>query len=348
MSRIQQRLPNLHMIGRGGSVHGERLALWYLEKKAPRGFREPILFIHGATVPTVMSPGYQIHGSSWFDLLAAQGFDVWGLDFPGIGASDDYGSQLVTKTDIRGTARDNADDILAAAQFILNKSDTDKLHLVAISRGTLPAGYFLTENCMLVRSVVFLSPIVVRSRDDAIDQSAIAKELLGTSGRPTAPYYSMSLAKRLELLDHDRPSGTDRELDPFVMSHWVADYTDFHRQIGRVGNVESMTGNLGGAILVEGKGDSAVPGGFAVDLFDTWNGRFYEAHRILTPMLAIRGDYDRRLTTAYDMVRLFELLSGTKEKRFVTIDRATHSLQLERVRQRAFDQVSMFLSEHTQ
>lgn len=331
---------------------GCRQALWHQQARqsSGKGAHEPVLFIHGATVPTVMSPAYRISGSSWFDDLANAGFDVWGLDFPGLGLSDPYPSEAHGVPEPPGNAAMNAEDISKAVDWLVREVGTEQLHLVAISRGTIPAGYFAAGNHGRLRSLTLVSPIVVRSSSDKIDQSHLAKRLLGPSGRPTLAYYKMGLQRRLELLVQDRPEGTDPQMDPYVLDNWVADYEKFQRTTAspRRG-FRDLSGEVqaGTSLSDGGDDDAAVPGGFAADLYDVWNGQFYDVSAIQTPVLGVRGDYDRQLTTAQDMVKLFGLLAGTPSKRFVTVDRGTHSIQLERVRHQLFDQVRLFLQEHT-
>ncbi len=331
------------------SSKGVRQALWRLtgDSVSLPDRREPVLFIHGATVPTVMSPAYQIDGVSWFDELAHAGFDVWGLDFPGLGASDSYVEQEAARGEPPGTAASNAKDIELAAKYVLAATRVEKLHVVAISRGTIPTGYFAAKHSSMLRTLTYVSPIVVRSSADEVDQSDIARRLLGSAGRPTQPYYKMGIQRRLDLLVHDRPAGTDPEMAPYVLANWVKDYELIQRRVARTAGPVTSSGPAGGTDL-SGGGDSeaaAVPGGFAADLHDVWNGMFYDASAIAVPMLGVRGDYDRNLTTATDMSTLFRKLTGAPQKRFVTIDRGTHSIQLERVRCQLFDQVRWFLTE---
>src|SRR5689334_7826963 len=54
------------------------------------GHALPVLFIHGASFPSALAFDFRMDGQSWMDKLAARGFDVYALDFPGYGLSDRY------------------------------------------------------------------------------------------------------------------------------------------------------------------------------------------------------------------------------------------------------------------
>jgi pimeloyl-ACP methyl ester carboxylesterase len=46
-----------------------------------------VLFVHGATVPSVPAFGLDYKGYDWLGFLARAGFDVWAMDLTGYGAS---------------------------------------------------------------------------------------------------------------------------------------------------------------------------------------------------------------------------------------------------------------------
>src|SRR5215510_8642819 len=63
----------------------------FLRRLEPvEGHSHPVLYVHGGTFPPALSIAHRFDGHSWRDALCQAGFDVWGLDFHGFGASDRY------------------------------------------------------------------------------------------------------------------------------------------------------------------------------------------------------------------------------------------------------------------
>ena len=60
-----------------------------------------VLYVHGGTFPSALSIAHRFDGESWRDVLCDAGFDVWGLDFYGFGASDRYPEMSEPATRIR-------------------------------------------------------------------------------------------------------------------------------------------------------------------------------------------------------------------------------------------------------
>src|SRR4029079_14968537 len=46
-----------------------------------------VLFVHGGTTPTVAALGFEHKDYNWMVFLAREGFDDWGIDLTGYGAS---------------------------------------------------------------------------------------------------------------------------------------------------------------------------------------------------------------------------------------------------------------------
>src|SRR4051812_9807296 len=49
-----------------------------------------VIYVHGSTFGADLSVFYSFDGRSWADALNAAGFNVWGFDFAGYGASERY------------------------------------------------------------------------------------------------------------------------------------------------------------------------------------------------------------------------------------------------------------------
>ncbi|MDX3928145.1 MAG: alpha/beta hydrolase [Shinella sp.] len=141
----------------------------------------------------------------------------------------------------------------------------------------------------------------------------------------------MSALDRFKLLESDRPSGTISNLEPSFVSNWTKEY----------GSVASQASE-------ENYGDPQnrkikTPIGFAVDIFDAWQGRYFDPRKIVSPTLIIRGDWDKLLTPAKETQDLFETI-GAEEKFYVQLPHSTHSILFEKSRFRMYQFVTDFLS----
>jgi pimeloyl-ACP methyl ester carboxylesterase len=118
-------------------VKGQKLFLWEKPHTAePR--RGTILFVHGSSMAS--TPGFDLQAPgvdyvSAMDWFAAQGFDTWTVDHRGYGRSH-------KGEDVLATIADGADDLKAATDYILSKSDAGALNVYGISSGALRAALF--------------------------------------------------------------------------------------------------------------------------------------------------------------------------------------------------------------
>jgi alpha-beta hydrolase superfamily lysophospholipase len=287
----------------------------------------PVLFFHGATVPNQFTSEYRMDGMSWMGHLSQHGWQVYGLDLPGYGRSSRYSEPEGGEVDPRvfGSAEAVQADIAAAVDWILSETGSSAVHIIAISRGAIPAGYFASANASKVRSLTFHAPITKKSGI----APKIIEELLGSPEIPSTDRFSLSANDRFRLLAEDRPEGTVSCLETAFVENWVQHYGE----------------TLGNGSDGSGAGDRpiATPIGFAVDIFDAWHGRYFETAAVTSPFLLLRGDWDRFLTPAAETQRLFEDIGAT-EKYYVQFPRATHSLLFEEGRHEMYRVVETFLS----
>src|SRR5215468_8631028 len=122
-----------------GPRDGMSLFLRFLPA-AHSGFqpRRAVLYVHGATFPSALSIAHRFDGKSWRDALNEAGFDVWGLDFHGFGYSDRYPEMDQPPGDNPRLciAEDAAQQVAAAARFILTHQELKSLSLIAHSWGS--------------------------------------------------------------------------------------------------------------------------------------------------------------------------------------------------------------------
>lgn len=287
----------------------------------------PVLFFHGATVPSQFTSEYKMDGTSWMGQLSQHGWQVFGLDLPGYGRSSRYPEPEGGDVDPRvfGSAEAVQADIAAAVDWILNETGTSAVHVIAISRGAIPAGYFAAAHAGKVRSLTFHAPITKKSGI----APEVVEELLGSREIPSTDRFSLSANDRFRLLAEDRPEGTVSSLETSFVENWVQHYG------------ETLGNGSDGSIA--GDRPIATPIGFAVDIFDAWHGRYFEPAAVISPFLLLRGDWDRFLTPAAETQGLFEDI-GAAEKYYVQFPRATHSLLFEEGRREMYSVVETFLS----
>lgn len=284
-----------------------------------------VLFIHGATVSGGMSVGYRINDYSWMDDIALSGRNAWALDFAGYGRSDPYNEMTSgTGRDPLGTAEELVSDIDRAVEYIRGYEGVSKITLIATSRGAIPAGYYATKFKEKIERIVFNSPIV---RRDATSPQVI-QALFGSNKRPSQPYFDISAAQRLSMIMEDRPKNTEPQLEAAFIEHWP---------IALASEAAPSTAKNNVATSIR------VPGGFAVDIFDAWHGKYWRPQEISVPILIIRGDYDRVLTTAEDVQWLYENLPASISKRYVLVDKGTHAMLFEKKRFELYREVQLFL-----
>ncbi|ESR23016.1 alpha/beta hydrolase [Lutibaculum baratangense] len=113
------------------------LFLW--QKKVPSG--EPkgtVLFVHGSSMASTPTFDLQVEGrpySSAMDWFVSQGYDTWCVDMEGYGKSD-------KNRDITSNISDGGDDLIAATDYIIEKTGVRSFLVYGISSGALRAANF--------------------------------------------------------------------------------------------------------------------------------------------------------------------------------------------------------------
>jgi pimeloyl-ACP methyl ester carboxylesterase len=146
-----------------GHRDGMRLFMRRLSP-AERQAHRAVLYVHGATFPSGLSIAHRFEGRSWRDALCEAGFTVWALDFYGFGYSDRYPEMDASAQDRPplGLAADAAEQVAAAARFILAHDSLTALSLISHSWGSMAAGRFAGAHAALVDRWVLFAPIARR------------------------------------------------------------------------------------------------------------------------------------------------------------------------------------------
>jgi pimeloyl-ACP methyl ester carboxylesterase len=118
-----------------GPREGLSLFLRFLPAANASSPRRAVIYLHGATFPSALSIAHRFEGKSWRDALNEAGFDVWGLDFYGFGHSDRYPemNRPAAESAPLCVAQDAAEQVEAAARFILSRQKLGRLSLISHS-----------------------------------------------------------------------------------------------------------------------------------------------------------------------------------------------------------------------
>jgi len=273
-----------------------------------------VLFVHGATFPSALAAAYKFGGRSWMDELAAAGFDVWALDFPGYGGSSRYPEmdEPPLSHDALGRAPECARQVGSAVEFIRKHQEIERVSIIAHSWGTMAAGLFASDHQDRLDRLVFFGPIAIRH--NGVPQRSPAWRYI------TSEYqwnrFQAEAPKGLQ------PVFPHQEYDPWIAAYLATDPSSEDRTPPSV----------------------KVPTGPFADIAAAWSGSLpYDPSRIVGPVLLVRGEWDA-VSSAEDVTWLLYALTNAAEKEAVTLDRGTHVMHLESGRTRLYRVVESFLS----
>ena len=289
-----------------GPRDGLSLFLRFLPATSPKSEpRRVILYVHGATFPSALSIAHRFDGRSWRDALNEAGFDVWGLDFYGFGHSDRYPemNQPASENPPLCVAADAAQQVRAAARFILGHQGVEKLSIIAHSWGSMAACLFTAEHPALVDRLVFFGPISRRGpRRYEVPASFPAWRIV-------------TLEDQWNRFIEDVPPNESPVLSRVHFSEWGERYLDR--------DPESRARDPAGV---------KTPLGPFSEIIKAWHGQLpYDPAAIRTPIAIIRGEWDGLLPDE-DARRLFDAFTHAPVKRDIKIGRGTHLMHLEAMR----------------
>lgn len=273
-----------------------------------------VLYIHGGSFPSALSIAHRFDGRSWADELCARGFDVWGLDCLGFGASDPYPemAEPAERNAVLGRADAVSVQIERAVRWIRARHDLPRISLIAHSWGAIAAGGLAGRCPDLVDRLVFFGPIAWRA----------------PSGEPQRypAWRLVSLADQWTRFTADVPANEAPVLDRRHFEEWGERYLDSDKQ-SRTRTPASVQ----------------VPGGPWQDIADAWSGRLaYDPGLVRAPVAIIRGEWDS-FCTDDDARWLFDALRASPLRRDIRIARATHLMHLEENRYALYREAEAFL-----
>lgn len=269
----------------------------------------PVLFVHGSSFPSALSFDFRMDGQSWMDWMAARGYDVYALDFPGYGLSDRYPVTTATAAP-PGRARMVAQDVGHAVDAILRRTGQKQVMLVAHSWGGSVAARYAQEHGAKIAKLVLFAAITPRT-----PSTPPAPAAHGDS----AALEEMAPAQRIAAMDSLRPPQEPRRLHADVYARWGAHW-----------------------LASDGRKEGKVrfPAGPSADLADLQQGRgYYDPTRLTMPVLLVRGEWDAWPSDA-DYRALQRQIPGA---RYTVIPRGTHVMHLEAARTQLYEAVHAFL-----
>ena len=295
-------------------IDGEHLAVHY--STALDAPTEAVLFVHGATFPTMLAFGFEFEPrNSWLTFEARRGRLACSLDFLGFGASS---RPLAMDRDPQGQppidqAPEAAAQIALAIRYLTETWHVSKIHLVAHSWGTIPAAMFAAYHADLVASLTLFGPVVPLGGSQ--------------SPPPTFSWYPLPVEERFQQLQYVDvlPPGLTL-LEPKVYSDWTK---AFAASGPRSGVADSNV--------------LKIPAGPIADIAAARMGQYpYHPSRVVVPLFVVYGDFDNAINdqSASSFMALF---TACPLKWRMRIDHGTHVMHLETNRHSLYQSVSAFI-----
>ena len=288
-----------------GPRDGMQLFLRRLSPPAGKRNDRIVMYVHGATFPSALSIAHRFDGRSWRDELCDAGFDVWGLDFYGFGASDRYPemNEPAAANASLCHAAEASEQIAAAVRFILEHEAAARLSLIAHSWGTIAAARFAGAHPALVDRLVLFGPIARRPPRRYEKPAA------------TPAWQVVTLEAQWTRFTEDVPPGEPPVLSRAHFDAWGERYLDSDPDSRRRDPIGVK-----------------IPVGPFDDIIHAWHGDLaYDPARVQAPVAFIRGEWDG-LIPDEDARWLFDAFTAAPIKRDVKISRGTHLMHLEAMR----------------
>lgn len=293
---------------------GQHIALHCAE---PQGAtHKAVLFIHGATFPTMLAFGFEFKpGDSWIDFMARRGFLSCGLDFLGYGASGHPRALFESPTGKPPLLRapEAAREIAVAIRYMRDGRGISQMHIIAHSWGTIAATTFAARHPDELTSLTLFGP-VVPTPGSKPDSEHVA-------------WFSMTAKERLRELYFRETLPPGRVLlEPAVTEKWAREFE---------ASAPHVVGDPPGTIR--------IPDGPIADSEDAQAGVYpYDPRRITVPIFAVFGNYDVFANTADTTPFLARFTSSLLKWQLCVYD-GTHVIHLERNRMSLYESVLGFI-----
>jgi pimeloyl-ACP methyl ester carboxylesterase len=243
--------------------------------------RGTILFVHGSSVSATPVFDLQIPGrpeASTMDWFARRGYDTWCVDCEGYGHSDKW-------RPVNSDVSCGADDLVAASEYVMKRTEGKPLLVYGASSGALRAGLFAQRN------------------PERVQRLALDALVWTGEGSPT-------LAERKKRLPDYRASNR-RPIDrAFVHSIFTRD----HPGTSDLTVVDAFAD----AVLAL---DTSMPSGTYIDM--SANLPVINPEKITVPTLVMRGQWDG-IASFQDVANFFAKLPNP-DKQFIVMPGIAHT-----------------------
>jgi len=272
-----------------------------------------VIYVHGSTFGADLSVFFAFDGRSWADELNAAGFNVWGFDFAGYGASERYARHDSIPAGGLGDVQAQLHRVVLAVR---ERNGGRPVMLLGHSWGGSVAARYAGERPREVCALALFAPVVKRDAAGAGPVQAVAD---------MPSHYPLTAWAQYRRFVEDVPRGHPQVLDEEHFQQWSASFL--------ATDAEAAT-RTPPAVL--------TPSGPQADVRALWSGQsLYDPARIRMPTLLVRGKWDSVCSEA-DAVNLLAAL-GSGIKRCETFPRATHLMHLESSRGLLYNAVNDFL-----
>jgi pimeloyl-ACP methyl ester carboxylesterase len=293
---------------------GGTLALHCVEP-AKQG-TDAVLFIHGASFPTMLAAGFEFSPKdSWMRFMASKGFLACGLDFLGFGESS---RPRAMQLDPNGASPIDAaasaeTQISVAVNYLLRKRHIRDVHIVAHSWGTIPAALYVSTHPSTTRSLTLFGPVVPKLGSEP-ETAKVSWWTISAQERYEQLKFADVLPPGVHLLEADQRWATE-----FAQSASGDRSRDVNQQL-------------------------RIPAGPTSDLEAAQAGRYsYQPQDITVPVFVVYGSYDTVVNDAEAAIFL-ERFTGSHLKWRLRIDDGTHAMHLEKNRKSLYQSVLAFIT----
>jgi pimeloyl-ACP methyl ester carboxylesterase len=287
----------------------------FVRRQTPDGsVRGTVLYVHGATFPSGLSIAHRFDGRSWMDELVDAGFDTWAFDFAGYGRSGRYPEMDQPPDGLPplGRVPEAATQIARVVEAIRERTEQQRVSIVAHSWGTLATGRFASQHPEWVDRLVLFGAIARREGGEPSQHGA---------------WYPLTTDAQHKRFVQDVPPGhppvlLDRHFRPWAEAYLATDPTSHTRTPPTV----------------------RTPSGPLADIMAAWQGQYpYDPSLVRAPVLIVRGEWDS-VCTDDDARWLFDAFTSSPIRHDVKISGGTHLMHLEESRYALYRETINFLA----
>jgi alpha-beta hydrolase superfamily lysophospholipase len=274
-----------------------------------------VIYVHGSTFGADLSIFFPLDGRSWADALNAAGFNVWGFDFAGYGASERYPAHDGLPAGGLQAVRAQLHRVVTAVR---ERNGGRPVMLLAHSWGGTVAARYVGDHPEGLAALVLFAPITVRGGDS--ESGSYVPSAAGS-----ASHYPLTVWAQYRRFIDDVPRGGEQV---FTEAHFQAWSEAF------LATDPGASSRTPPAVM--------TPAGPQADVRALRAGQaLYDAARITAPTLVVRGEWDSACSED-DADNLMASL-GSVHKELATIGGATHLMHLESARGLLYNAVNAFL-----